>query len=167
MRCAVCNKAISIRERRTDWTDKGGHKHSFCVAHDDDATIDRWCDEWEASVSQRGRSNDDGTDDNPPAPQHSGPRLALRRPGGGMGGVVAGVDSAVAVADDSCTLSLSPDATNHREQRTMSNTTTAAPAPSAITYETPFGTYQTWELAAAACERCDLSAVECIRIVRE
>jgi hypothetical protein len=33
-------------------------------------------------------------------------------------------------------------------------------------YETPVGCFTTWELAATACERCDLDPCECIKIVR-
>lgn len=33
-------------------------------------------------------------------------------------------------------------------------------------YETPVGTYETWEAATAACERCDLDAVGCVKAVR-
>ena len=33
-------------------------------------------------------------------------------------------------------------------------------------YETPKGTYSTWEEAAAACEQCDMDPTTCIRIVR-
>ena len=29
-------------------------------------------------------------------------------------------------------------------------------------YQTPLGRFQTWEHAAAACERCDLDPVTCI-----
>lgn len=33
-------------------------------------------------------------------------------------------------------------------------------------YETPVGTFKTWEDAAAACERADLDPCDCIKIVR-
>lgn len=33
-------------------------------------------------------------------------------------------------------------------------------------YETPVGTFRTWDEAMQACERCDLDAVECIKTVR-
>ena len=33
-------------------------------------------------------------------------------------------------------------------------------------YETPVGTFETYELAVAACERCDLDAVENVKPVR-
>ncbi len=36
-----------------------------------------------------------------------------------------------------------------------------------ITYETPLGTFGTWEAAATACERCDLDPITCVRIVRK
>lgn len=32
-------------------------------------------------------------------------------------------------------------------------------------YRTPVGLFQTWESAAAACERCDFDAVLCIEYV--
>jgi len=35
-----------------------------------------------------------------------------------------------------------------------------------ITYETPFGTFGTWQEAAERCEMSDLDPVTCIRIVR-
>ena len=35
-----------------------------------------------------------------------------------------------------------------------------------MTYETPFGTFNTWEEAAIACERCDMDPVTCIKMVR-
>lgn len=34
-------------------------------------------------------------------------------------------------------------------------------------YETPFGTFATWELAAARCESCDCDPITCIRIIRK
>lgn len=34
-----------------------------------------------------------------------------------------------------------------------------------ITYETPVGTFSTWEQAADACARCDFG-IECITIIR-
>lgn len=34
------------------------------------------------------------------------------------------------------------------------------------TYETPFGTFKTWEEAAAACERADMDPCTCIQINR-
>ena len=33
-----------------------------------------------------------------------------------------------------------------------------------ISYETPVGTFQYWEDAANACERCDYDPVACIKI---
>jgi hypothetical protein len=33
-------------------------------------------------------------------------------------------------------------------------------------YETPVGTFNTWEEAADACERADMDACECVEIVR-
>lgn len=35
-----------------------------------------------------------------------------------------------------------------------------------ITYQTPVGTFSTWEEAATACERCDLDPCTCITINR-
>ena len=35
-----------------------------------------------------------------------------------------------------------------------------------ITYETPFGTFATWEDAACACERADMDPCTCIKVVR-
>lgn len=36
----------------------------------------------------------------------------------------------------------------------------------AISYETPFGTFEKWEDAAAACERCDMDPTTCIKVNR-
>jgi len=33
-------------------------------------------------------------------------------------------------------------------------------------YETPAGTFSTWDAAAAACERMDMDPTTCIKIVR-
>lgn len=33
-------------------------------------------------------------------------------------------------------------------------------------YETPVGTFSTWEEAADACERSDYDACECVKIIR-
>lgn len=35
-----------------------------------------------------------------------------------------------------------------------------------IAYETPVGTFATWEEAASACERCDFDPCECIKAVK-
>jgi hypothetical protein len=35
-----------------------------------------------------------------------------------------------------------------------------------ITYETPVGSFKTWEEAASACERCDLDPCLCIKAVK-
>jgi hypothetical protein len=32
-----------------------------------------------------------------------------------------------------------------------------------MNYETPVGSFETWEAAAAACERCDLDPCTCIK----
>ena len=32
-------------------------------------------------------------------------------------------------------------------------------------YETPIGSFDTWDEAAAACERCDFDPCECVRYV--
>lgn len=34
-----------------------------------------------------------------------------------------------------------------------------------LRYETPLGTFATYEEAATACERCDLDSIGCIKIV--
>lgn len=36
-----------------------------------------------------------------------------------------------------------------------------------ITYQTPFGSFRTWEEAATACERADMDPCTCIDIVKE
>jgi len=39
----------------------------------------------------------------------------------------------------------------------MTNTTAAA-----MNYQTPFGSFSTWEAAAARCEAADMDPVECV-----
>lgn len=33
-------------------------------------------------------------------------------------------------------------------------------------YQTPFGSFDTWEDAATACERADMDPCECIKVIR-